>query len=216
MILSHRHKFIFLKTNKTAGTSVEIALAEYCGEDDIITPISPEDEKLRQGLGFRGPQNHVRQINNRSVEFYNHMSAAEVIALIGTDTWSSYYKFCFERNPWDRAVSYFYWCKRHNAQLELAGFFRSGALNILKERGIRLYSLNGRIAVDRVCSYEYIADELRFLEKKLGIPGELKLPRTKSGFRKPGEKYQDILGVEQREMISGLFSDEIRLYGYQY
>ena len=57
MIASHQHRFIFLKTRKTAGTSVEIALSKVCGPDDIITEISPEDEELRQAAGGRPPQN---------------------------------------------------------------------------------------------------------------------------------------------------------------
>ena len=57
MIISHKHKFIFLKTVKTAGTSIEIALSKYCGPDDIITPASPEDEITRSELGYPGPQN---------------------------------------------------------------------------------------------------------------------------------------------------------------
>ncbi len=57
MIVSHKHKFIFLKTNKTAGTSIEIALSKFCGEDDIITRISPKDEQTRRDLGYRGAQN---------------------------------------------------------------------------------------------------------------------------------------------------------------
>ena len=44
MIISHEHKFIFLKTRKTAGTSIELALSQLCGPNDIITPISPNDE----------------------------------------------------------------------------------------------------------------------------------------------------------------------------
>ena len=31
MIISHEHKFIFLKTKKTAGTAIEAALSELCG-----------------------------------------------------------------------------------------------------------------------------------------------------------------------------------------
>lgn len=40
MLLSHKYKFIFIKTKKVAGTSVEIALSKYLGEKDIITPNS--------------------------------------------------------------------------------------------------------------------------------------------------------------------------------
>ena len=57
VIASHQHRFVFLKTRKTAGTSVEIALSKVCGPDDVITEISPEDEKLRQAAGGRAPQN---------------------------------------------------------------------------------------------------------------------------------------------------------------
>ena len=37
MIISHRYKFIFIKTHKTAGSSMEMALGPLCGPDDIIT-----------------------------------------------------------------------------------------------------------------------------------------------------------------------------------
>ena len=50
MIISHKYKFIFFKVSKTAGTSIEIALSEFCGPDDIITPISPKDETKRHHL----------------------------------------------------------------------------------------------------------------------------------------------------------------------
>lgn len=52
MIISHKHRFIFIKTRKTAGTSIEISLARYCGPDDIITPITLADEPLRGRFGF--------------------------------------------------------------------------------------------------------------------------------------------------------------------
>ena len=48
MIISHKYKYIFLKTNKTAGTSIEIALSKHCDHNDIITPISAEDEAIRK------------------------------------------------------------------------------------------------------------------------------------------------------------------------
>ena len=76
VIASHQHRFIFLKTRKTAGTSVEIALSKVCGPDDIITEISPEDEKLRQAAGGRPPQNFESPPLERKA--YNHMGAKAV------------------------------------------------------------------------------------------------------------------------------------------
>jgi hypothetical protein len=50
VIISHEHRFIFLKT-KRRPARVELALRQLCGPDDIITPITAEDEALRNGLG---------------------------------------------------------------------------------------------------------------------------------------------------------------------
>ncbi len=81
VIASHSHRFIFLKTRKTAGTSVEIALSKVCGPDDVITEISPEDEALRRAAGGRGPQNFESPPLPRKA--YNHMGAKATRELVG-------------------------------------------------------------------------------------------------------------------------------------
>lgn len=58
MIYSKKHKFLFLKGVKVAGTSVEIALASICGEEDIISPIANIDERYRVQSGIRHAQNY--------------------------------------------------------------------------------------------------------------------------------------------------------------
>lgn len=58
MIVSHRHRFIFIKTRKTAGTSIEISLSRYCAPTDIISPVSLDDEPLRGQFG-KCPANYI-------------------------------------------------------------------------------------------------------------------------------------------------------------
>ncbi len=46
--------------------------------------------------------------------FYNHMPATEAKALLNDDKiWRSYFKFAFERNPWDRQVSAYHFRYRN-------------------------------------------------------------------------------------------------------
>ncbi len=230
MIISHRHQFIFLKTNKTAGTSIEIALSGVCGEDDIISPVSPEDEMTRSELGYRGPQNHLASAREYGIvdvakllvkgrkknRFYNHMPANEVKALIPDDTWNNYYKFCFERNPWDRVISLYYWRCKTEPRPSIAQFIDSGALKRLKRKGLELYSIDGQIAVDKVCRFESISAELESIRTQLGITEKLELPHAKSRFRKDKRSYRDILDEEQKTRIADMFSDEIKLMGYEF
>ncbi len=42
MIISHRHRFIFLHCRKAAGSSIAQALAPYLGEDDLHLGTWPE------------------------------------------------------------------------------------------------------------------------------------------------------------------------------
>ncbi len=51
MLISHRYQFIFVKTRKTAGTSIEASLTRFCGDTDVITPISLLDEPWRGQFG---------------------------------------------------------------------------------------------------------------------------------------------------------------------
>ena len=39
MIISRAHNFIFIKTRKTAGSSMEMALASHVGPEDVVTPL---------------------------------------------------------------------------------------------------------------------------------------------------------------------------------
>lgn len=233
MIISHKHQFIFLKTNKTAGTSVEIALSRFCGPEDIITPVSPGDEEKRQQLGGLGPQNYLESPWNRNpvqwwkrlvrnkpaLRYYNHIPARKVKRRIGKDTWDRYYKFCIERNPWDRVISQYYWRNRHLPEEQMPSiqdFLTSKDVRGLKRKGIRLYTLGDQVAVDRIIRFENLEEDLELVRQYLGLPEPLELPRAKSGVRKDKRHYSNILGEPERTRIAELFSREIELMGYSF
>ena len=113
MIICHPQKLIFFKTKKTGGTSFEIALSKFCGPDCVITPIAPADEAVRSEQGVRGAQNHEATVwpdgSKSDAVFFNHMSAVDARAKIPDDIWNSYRKITIVRDPFDAAVSRYYW-----------------------------------------------------------------------------------------------------------
>ncbi len=66
MIYSRQSDFLFIKGRKVGGTSMEIALSILCGPEDIITPITPVDERERLRRGGRGAQNYSGPLRPRS------------------------------------------------------------------------------------------------------------------------------------------------------
>lgn len=227
MILSHKHKFIFIKTEKTAGTSIEIALSKFCGDDDIITPISPKDEEIRKKMGYNGPQNYqipLRQYSRndylralyfkKRLTFNNHDSVKHLINYIEKDIWNSYYKFCFERNPWDKALSWYYWCNKKQPRPSVTDFIQSKKANKIK--GFELYTIDSELAVDKVYKYEDLNKAMQDIAEKIGLPELPELPNAKGGFRKDKRSYKEILNEKDKQKIATVYAREIALLGYRF
>jgi len=229
MIVSHRHKFIFLKTRKTAGTSIEVALSRFCGEADIITPITPEDEEVRRQHGYRGPQNYLVPLRRyraqewrklvlrrHPTKFYNHMPAAEAKAFLSDEAWNSYYKFSFDRNPWDRLVSAYFWRRYQtgNDALSFQEFLTQQRPHVLSNYSI--YSIEGRVAVDFVGRYETLLVDLRKILDRIGIAEPVELPRLKAKARTDRRPYREIITPDQHAFIASHCRAEIALMGYTF
>lgn len=183
MIVSHRHRFIFLKTAKTAGTSLEIALSSICGPRDIITEISRDDEATRSRLGYRGPQNHrvpwlklsprgLARIGVRGARptwLFNHTTAGEIRAAVSSDVWRDYYKFTIVRNPWDRMVSlYFYMTRNQAPPPSFHDYIVGNPARVLDNW--RQYTLDGRPVMDSVIRFEAFAETIASVSREAGFP----------------------------------------------
>jgi hypothetical protein len=215
VILSHQYRFIYIRCRKTASTSTELALSRICGPDDVISSmIRPAHEDLRRQLGGRGPQHDVNP--DGTARFYSHMPAAEVRVLVGEEVWASYYKWCVERNPWDKVVSHY--CSRHRdpaTRPPLRTFLESGSAH--RAVNFRLYTIGAEVVVDHVARYEQLPTELERIATLLGLPaGAMELPHANSGFRPDRRHYSELYTPEERDFVTELFADEIALHGYSY
>lgn len=214
MIISHKHKFIFIKTKKTASTSIEAGLSEICGPQDVITPLMAPDEIRRKKMGFRGMQNFM--LGNGKA-FWNHMGAEEVRGIVGDKIWGEYYTFCFDRNPWDKAISEYYWKLDHMGRISLNQYLHTDDFDSLSRNGgIDLYTADGEVIVDKIYAYERLDEAYRSLAERFGLVKMPDLPRLKSTSRIDRRPYQEILSEEERQIIEVAFQREIALFGYEF
>jgi hypothetical protein len=232
MIVSHEHKFIFLKTKKTAGTAIEAALSELCGPDDVITPYRAESEEDRMG---RGPQNFRidhplkpkrslwRRVLRRperyyppSVGFYEHMPASLVRGYVGEEVWRSYFKFAFDRNPWDRQISwYFYKTKTKGARQSFEYFMQSRRRAYVDNHEIYLHGAT--LAVDFLGRYESLDVDLNKALHMIGIGRHLAVPHTNVTPNK-GERldYHSYYSPSTEALVADWYAPEIKLLGYAF
>lgn len=228
MIISHKHRFIFIKTRKTAGTSIEIALSAHCGDADVLSPLNDKDEHLRQDFAGRAAQNYrlaasqwTRQEWLKAVKakkpfgFYNHMPAVEIKQHVSPQIWNEYYKFTVERNPFDKVVSLFFWRGGFEKYPTLKEFILDGGLS--KMDSYDMYSINKLVAVDKVFRFEEMGDMASELSSRFGIEPALDFSavKAKGGIRKK-QSYQDLYDEETKAMVQQAFAREIQLLGYHF
>lgn len=123
---------MFLKGQKVAGTSFEMALSEICGPDDIITPITPIDEKHRLEKGGHCQNYHedqsvvdeylesVKITDNDKLDtlnvpkgvFGNHMPREQMVQAYEShynEAFPDYEYVAITRNPYAKIISYVNW-----------------------------------------------------------------------------------------------------------
>jgi hypothetical protein len=229
MILSHKYKFIFIKTAKTAGTSIEVYLSKYCGPKDVLTPIEPpvEGHQPRNYEGFINPIPEIlerpgkifsalRHSITSCEKFYRHMPAFEIRNRVSAQVWKSYFKFCVERNPWDKVLSHYHMhAAREGGSLSLDEYLARGRFPI---NYFRYTDCSGRkTIVDRVLHYENLNAELGDVFSQLNISFDGTLGVTaKSEYRTDRRPYQQIFNDEQRRIVEKAFAKEIQLHGYRF
>jgi len=218
MIISHKYKFIFIKSFKTAGTSLEIALSKFCGKDDVITPLIRDDESIRKKLNYRGPQNYDGM--------KEHMSAVEIKQKINPKIFHNYLKFVTVRNPFDQIISAFHW---HNKSKEkekkfiffkkrkktFENFFKIKAHHIFEDEYNR-YTEYDNVLVDLFIKYENIKEDLIALSEKLNFPENIYATfsniNAKSNIRPSNGMFE--INNEINDKIKVLAKKIIKLHNY--
>lgn len=218
MLLSHRHQFIYTKTIKTAGTSVESYFEPFCMADGEWTQSHYRDTYASDSgiVGYRG-------LNMpKDCKWWSHMPAALIRDRAGETVWQNYFKFCVIRNPYDKALSTFYWRKNlgtikvqetDSDQIQFETWLTTAGPPIDRDT----YLINGEFCLDTVLRYETLTDDLAKLCARLSIPWHPEnVPTFKSGVRPPHATAQTLYTPTSIAVIQQAYAFELDYFGYSF
>lgn len=228
MILSHKHKFIYIKTRKTASSSIEAMLSRVCGPEDVITPTTdrlmtgermpPQNYRLDHPLVPKRPVwrrllRRPERIYHPTIGFYEHIPAWRIKAYVGDEIWNSYYKFTFERNPWDKQISWYFYKTKSKKQRPSFESFMANKDKACVEN-YSLYTTDGEIAVDFLGRYETLNEDLAKVLKEIGIQDTAPLPRL--NVYGSGDDYRQLYTEKTRKLVEDWYAPEIKAFGYTF
>ena len=208
MLISSRKKFIFIHIYKTAGNSILAALLPHAaGRMQLLATSALR--RLRLTPPFE-PQCYP-----------DHITAAELVARIGRESFDRYFSFAIVRNPWDWQVSLYHFAVKHPAHFQhklFKGFENFDAyirwrctLQGQHQKDF-IYSAEGEQLVDFVGRLENIDRDFATICSRIGIP-ETTLPVLNVSNTKP---YRSFYSDETAEMVGKTFATDIALFGYEF
>lgn len=199
-MISHKHKFIFIHIPKTGGTSIEEAL---------------RDESC-QLLAGEWDYAHVRHAP------LNHLTLQELAdcGLVTPAQLTSYFKFCFVRNPWDRLISEIscrwmspwfqnmeieqrirHACERGATPLGIANHLRPQA-DFVRAPGLQM---------DFIGRFEDLDEDFAEVCRFLGI--QAVLPHRNRSQHRP---YQEYYNAETQALVTNTYRRDIDAFHYTF
>ena len=180
--------FVFLKTRKTAGTSIEMALEPYCAPpghvvaeqtNPVVSPRGVVGARLVPYRTTRLPGFAERFL---PPEWHSHMSAADIRRRMGARAFEAALKISAVRNPFARTVSLFHWSMRSrkidvtDPHAAFADWVRGDWPD---DRSV--VEIDGKSVVDRFVRYEHLSADLADVATALGLSLDLEaLPHAKN------------------------------------
>ena len=204
MILSKKHNFIFIKTRKTAGSTLEKLVFPYLSDEDICTG-SDRDGTPAKNL----PKNMNGHVGWDQI----HMNFS------GDKWWDKIFKFTIERNPWDKVVSSYYWHQKIKPQQFASMDFETYVLTCtLLPYDYPLYANRGTLKVDKIYKYEEMWDMYLDINERFGFDikeDQVYNTKLKGNIRQTAD-YHDMHTPKTIDFVAEKFKPVIEMMKYEY
>lgn len=155
-----------------------------------------------------------------------HMLATEAKSMFSHE-WDSYFKFCFVRNPYEKAVSDYKWrlSKSKNKQISFYEFLqrmhnsRLADDDLIVPKPINnwdIYTINDQIVMDFIGRYENLDEDFSMICKKIDIPFDPKLMPWAKKVDASSKNYQSYYDQDTRKLVEIIFANEIDQFKYTF
>jgi len=204
MIVSYQHNFVFVKTRKTAGSTLEKLVSPFLGPEDICSG-SPRDGT---------PAKNIQEGTN------GHIGWNEIKNKFCTDEqWNNAFKFTIERNPWDKVVSSYYWHQLIKPDQYAGMDFEKYILTSqLLPMDYNAYALRGEVKIDKIYKYEDMMEMYNDLNDRFGFKYtaiDVYGTRMKGDVRKERD-YRKLHTPRTIDFVARFFKPVIEICGYTY
>lgn len=214
MIISHKYKFIFIKTRKVAGSSIEKFLYPYLDHKTDVLTGSPSD-----GVPQLNLPKILKKPNGSGAGHASYKHAKQILQ----NNIKDYFIFSAERNPWDKCISSY---KFHKS----IGNVSCGINEFISLEKIRnkqtnvvfsplpldwpLYTYQNKVITNKIIKFENINNDLQEIIAHLSIPANIN-DFTSIRLKQTAAK-QYTLNKQSINKIHKLFSREINYFNYTY
>lgn len=206
MIVSHRHRFIFLAVPRTASHAIRAALGPLLGAEDW------QQEQLR--LGVLSPLPGLARIR------HGHVTARQASAAM-PEEWARCFKFAVVRDPFSRFVSICGMLHRRNPNY--VGRERAFMKRVLLVPAIRaramvrpqrefLVDAEGQLALDCLGRYERLDASFAAICRRLGIAPP---PLTRHNAAAAHAPLETLYDAELEAMVAHFYRRDFELLGYR-
>jgi hypothetical protein len=219
MLVSHLHRFIYIKTRKTGGTSVEIYFEPFCCDPNKPWTEQHQRDEEQTEFGIIGS----RGFPTEGRTWFNHLPAAGIRAMLGPQIFDSYLKFCVVRDPFDKTVSGF-WFWMHPDQRQT---LRDAPFSQVREAFDHwvlhhplpidriIYTVDGQPVANRHLRHERLTEDMQQLCADLQLPWEPeRLRRYKSNSRLRNEPFADYYSPQSAARVAETFAWELAHFHY--
>lgn len=217
MLLSPRHRFLFIHIAKTGGTSIRTALRRVQRRDPLY-PLMFICSRFSHLSGHR-----------LGAKLPRHAKVIAAKEMLPAELFQQLFKFAFVRNPWDLQVSSFHHIRRERPALlaghtDFTSFLRWKLdparpyqyhldTSIERQRDY-LIDLQGNLCVDFIGRYERLSEDYAHIQDRLGSPLPA-LPHKRRAADRQAD-YRAYYDDPTADLVAEHFAADIQTFGYAF